>query len=593
MLTSLAVHITHEAALKIGGIGAVLEGLLSTEAYNAGVGRTILAGPWPAWDMDQMRGILSPKSRLQVRWASRYDILGQVPPDLGRKMLQVEEEYGTRLLYGLACYGGFKHEVLLADSSQANREAADEFAFHLWETYGTQVSEYGHSLEFKGFVDLAVPLAHGISALAGNEAEGRRDLCAVAHDWMGLPTAFALRRMRPASWKIFFYAHEVAPVRRIVEEHPGHDTRFYNAMRMGMEVGLSLDSLFGPQHDLFKTPLIHAAAHCDGILAVSDLVADELRFMGSDFRSRPIEQAYNGVPARHTSVVEKAEARELLQAYCEILFGFRPHVVLTHVTRMVVSKALWRDAMVMDRLARLLRYSDENAVLIVLSTSAPTGRAPDQVRQWEEEYGWPVGHRADNGDLLGAEQGFFFDTVEAFNRAHANAKILLVNQFGWSRERCGQRMPLEMDFNALRVGTDVEFGQSIYEPFGIAQLEPLTHGAICCASSACGCGSLTSKVEENGTPVPAYLEADFVSLPADWFRSPADALNIGQREREHAESAASAEVATRLHALLDAGERDMTRRLEEGYEASLQMSWENMAEGYFLPALQRTLDTPG
>ncbi len=41
----LLAHVTHEAGEKIGGIGAVLDGLLGSSAYNHMVGRTILLGP--------------------------------------------------------------------------------------------------------------------------------------------------------------------------------------------------------------------------------------------------------------------------------------------------------------------------------------------------------------------------------------------------------------------------------------------------------------------------------------------------------------------------------------------------------------------
>ena len=36
----LVVHATHEAGFKLGGIGAVLDGLLGSPAYNEAVGRT-------------------------------------------------------------------------------------------------------------------------------------------------------------------------------------------------------------------------------------------------------------------------------------------------------------------------------------------------------------------------------------------------------------------------------------------------------------------------------------------------------------------------------------------------------------------------
>ena len=39
------VHVTHEAAEKIGGIGAVIAGLVNAEPYRQTVSRTILLGP--------------------------------------------------------------------------------------------------------------------------------------------------------------------------------------------------------------------------------------------------------------------------------------------------------------------------------------------------------------------------------------------------------------------------------------------------------------------------------------------------------------------------------------------------------------------
>ena len=39
------VHVTHEAAAKVGGIGAVLEGIFTSSAYLDAVGRSILISP--------------------------------------------------------------------------------------------------------------------------------------------------------------------------------------------------------------------------------------------------------------------------------------------------------------------------------------------------------------------------------------------------------------------------------------------------------------------------------------------------------------------------------------------------------------------
>ena len=44
-----AVHVTHEAIQKIGGIGAVLQGLLTSRVYLDRAQRNILVGPfWPS-----------------------------------------------------------------------------------------------------------------------------------------------------------------------------------------------------------------------------------------------------------------------------------------------------------------------------------------------------------------------------------------------------------------------------------------------------------------------------------------------------------------------------------------------------------------
>ncbi|HQL53417.1 MAG TPA: hypothetical protein PLQ87_01815, partial [Phycisphaerae bacterium] len=40
-----AIHVSHEAVHKVGGIGTVLEGLINSRPYRDGVGRTVLVCP--------------------------------------------------------------------------------------------------------------------------------------------------------------------------------------------------------------------------------------------------------------------------------------------------------------------------------------------------------------------------------------------------------------------------------------------------------------------------------------------------------------------------------------------------------------------
>ncbi len=575
--------------MKIGGIGAVLEGLLATSAYNHHVSRTILAGPFPVWDENQMARIVSPQTSLQVRYASRFNIFGLVDTELGRRLLKIERELNISVFYGSAAFGPHRHEIILVDPSHMYPEARTAFTAELQSLLSLDIGRYSYDLEWQLFVDLAVPLVRVLNALVVEVDPGSSRRFLIAHDWMGLPTALAARTEQPGTWSTVFYAHEVAPVRRLVEEHEGHDTRFYNVMRKGLDWVMYLDNLFGSQHDLYKVPLLHQATQCDAILAVSDLVVDELQFFGAAFRNIPIDLVYNGLPAPVTTLEEKRESRTLLQAYCANLLGFVPDYVMSHVTRMVLSKGLWRDGKVLSHLARLLAQGNfQSAVLLVLSTAHITGRHPDQIREWEKDYGWPVHHRSDNGELTGAEIAFYYDVVEPFNRQHPNVKIIFVNQFGWDRQRCGTRMPAAMSFEDLRIGTDLEFGQSIYEPFGIAQLEPLAQGALCCTSSVCGCRDFVQRIREQGIEVPLHIEADYVTLqPSWWNASPFNALDIEYTIRNQVEEENSFRVAQQIYSLLPRTDRSRAQHLETGQKASQAMSWEVVAQDYFVPALQR------
>ena len=97
-------------------------------------------------------------------------------------------------------------------------------------------------------------------------------------------------------------------------------------------------------------------------------------------------------------------------------------------------------------------------------------------------------HEQGYPDMCGGEEvvGEMFDV---FNRTHTASRVILVNQWGWSPNLCGQRMPAEMTIADLRRGADLEFGLSVYEPFGISQLESLSFGALCVLSNICGCAA--------------------------------------------------------------------------------------------------------
>ncbi len=369
-----------------------------------------------------------------------------------------------------------------------------------------------------------------------------------------------------------------------MESSGGHDTRFYNALRLGRLQGVSLDQVFGDHSWFYKHAMILRAGVCDRIFAVGDPTVDELRFLGGVFSTAPIDLVYNGVPAAAIDLPQKLASRELLLQYAENLYGFRPDYVFTHVTRMVTSKALWRDIRVLEHLEWNLAAQGKSAVFFVVSTASPSGRRPEDVYRWEAEYGWPVNHRGDNNDLIDDEKHFFFNVVEPFHWGRRAVKICLVNQFGWERALCGNRMPEQMRFADLRAGADVEFGQSIYEPFGIAQVEPLSSGALCVPSSVCGCVGFVSRA--NGGETPAnIIVGDYVFIPPDWkMWSPWDALRIDRSVRDGIEARQSWEVAQKIAERLPQNDDDRRRLLTEGQRVARGMSWDVVVDDYFLPA---------
>ncbi len=586
----LVVHATHEAGVKLGGIGAVLDGLLGADSYNQQVERTVLVGPMNLADSTEMERLTSPRNGLEIRYSSMHAIFDNVPAHISTQLQQVEQTFGIALLYGVRSFGRYRHEILLVDASQPNQQQIDSFKFYIWQNYGYDCARYEWNPEFLQYLTIASPLFAAVQAIDADDGLEPNDKFIIAHEWLGMPVVFAAQMTDPDQWRTIFYAHEMATARIIVEADGGHDTRFYNVLRKAKEWDMDLETIFGNQDHFFKHPLLHQAIRCDNIFAVGDLVVEEMRFLGGAMRHANIDLVYNGIPSFKITLAEKLESKRRMQKYCENLLGYVPDYIFTHVTRMVPSKALWRDFRVMAHLDQQLQAAGKRAVLFVLSTSVPAGRRPEWVAAWEEQYGWPVGHRGDNGDLLDDEVSYFFQNVEPFNRRAQSSQVVFVNQFGWSSDRCGQRMPAEMEFMDIRKGSDLEFGQSIYEPFGIAQVEPLSFGALCCVSNVCGCVGFAERAADGLENLPNLVVADYETLPyGQWLNSPYDAMRIDRGMREWIEETNSAAAAAIIFDRLPKSNEDLQLLLERGQAVAQQMSWEVVSTDYLLPGLRRAM----
>ena len=578
----LIVHASHEAGLPLGGIGAVLDGMLRSAAYTAAVGRTILAGSLNADNQAEMQRLTAPANRLTIIYSSIHNI-NTAPPALSEALHSIETSMHVHLLYGHRRFGDAEHEVVLVDAKKMAASVLNGYKFALWDTWRLPSDRYEGDREYQFYMATGEPLYAALTAVTAGMPDCQRYL--IAHEWLGMPLIFSALLHDPGRYKTVFYAHEVATARLLVENDAGHDSRFYNVLRAGLAEGHSLDEVFGDQSWYYKHAIIRVASHCDAILAVGDLVVDELRFLGGRFSAVPIDLVYNGVPSAAVSLERKLHSRGLLQSYATNLLGYRPDWVLTHVTRMVQSKGLWRDVQVLRQLDPLLAAAGEQAVVFIVSTANPVGSLPSDIHRWEHEYGWPVHHRVANGDLRDHEVAFWRDHLAPFNASSEAIKVVLVNQFGWSRERCGMRMPAEMTFADLRAGADLEFGQSIYEPFGIAQVESLRSGAISVVSNVCGCVGYVKRAAGGATP-PNLIVSDYVTLPSNWLvRSPWDALWISGEVRAGIEERNARAVAEQIMPRLPRDRSAMATLLESGHRLASAMSWDAVVSEQLLPAL--------
>jgi hypothetical protein len=130
--------------------------------------------------------------------------------------------------------------------------------------------------------------------------------------------------------------------------------------------------------------------------------------------------------------------------------GYKPDFIFTHVTRLVQSKGLWRDLRVLYTIEKEFRTRGKTGVLFVLSTEVSQRRSCD-IYNMESAYNWPVAHREGMPDLSGGEANFY-TAVQEFNAKSRNIKIVFVNQFGFTPDNCGKRMPKDMEFMDIRKG---------------------------------------------------------------------------------------------------------------------------------------------
>jgi hypothetical protein len=590
------IHVTHEAVQKIGGIGAVLHGLITSKTYRTQVGRDILLGPLFSTDGPAEHRLHGGKVLY-----SGVDGIRNTP--YANDLARIEHDYGVRLVYGKKTFHDpltgvtSEPEVLLVDVRHYNPEKMGVMKFVLFKDYGIESGKYEYIWDYEQYCRIAEPGLEAVRAIGGcSNGNGEPNTPIIlSHEYMGMPTVLCARSRYPGQFRSIFYAHEVATMRRLVEEHAGHDTMFYNVLTKAMEKGQYVEDVFGSQAGFYKHPLVQAARFCDNIFAVGDYVVKEMRFLRKEFANVHIDLAYNGVPARALTVDEKMRSRRRLQQYCANLLGYEPAYVFTHVTRLVPSKGLWRDVRVVEHLEKHLAKEGKSAVLFVLSTET-IGRASHDVENMEKWYKWPAAHREGHPDLTGGEAAYYTG-VQEWNARARFCKIVYVNQFVVNAGSLGGRAPSDIDFLDFRKGSDAEFGQSIYEPFGIAQVEPISFGGICVFTGLCGCAGFVRKASAaaNGSESCANaIEVDYTQLPEQMrSQSVAQLLRMDRSTREQIEQSVGAQIAEELFKRLPRSPKDFETLVAMGARLGSEMSWDAVAKNYVLPGLERAMKGRG
>jgi len=575
------VHVTHEAVEKVGGIGAVLDGLITSAAYNTATDRTILVCP-----LFTMQG--PAESRLGPEGEVLYSSVdGIIRSEWASKFRPVEEKYNVGIVYGHRRFMNpdtglrVSPEVILIDITRIDARQINAFKGALWEHFGIESVKYEMCWDFDQYVKLAPPALAAIEAIGGVPNDGH--CIVVSHEFMGMPTALAAIISENKNYRTLFYAHETATIRKVVEDHPGHDTMFYNVLRKARSQDLYLEDIFGPQDHYFKHALISASKYCDDILAVGDYVMKEFQFLGPEFNHVDIDLCYNGIPSTKIELKDKLISKARLQRYCEVLLDYRPDYIFTHVSRFAVSKGLWRDLNVLEHLERAFRQQNKTAVMYFLTTELPRRRRED-ILHMESWWKWPVAHHEGLPDLSNGEAALYVG-IQEFNAKSRNLKVLLVNQFGFDPFTCGRRIPADTEFMDIRKGTDLEFGQSVYEPFGIAMLEPLTFGGICLVTNVCGCVGFVQDVT-SGEPIKNLIIADYTDLD-DPSLTIDDLMKIDQAKRDQIEKRVARKLAEEVLRRLPQNNSEQDKLIETGYSVASHMGWEVVAKNYFLPGVER------
>ncbi len=573
----VGIHISHEAEKKIGGIGSVLSGLCNTHSYQKEFPRTIFYGP-----LFEESTTIHP-DRLGHDAEVHFSSLDGIEDNYLElheicQKFHIDIVYGTRRIFDeIHPSHSTDVEIILVGIKRLKIDLIDLFKFQLWEKYRFQSDLYSE-WDCEQYIRLAVPFLDIVKAMLDENDE----IVAFSHEYMGVPSCLNLLLGQTQKRQTLFYAHEVSTVRALIERLPGHDIGFYNIMSRDMQDDRSLEERYGSQKNNYRNEMIKLATHFDRILAVGDWVKKEYTYLQPKVHEERISIVYNGVPNNKITLEDKKISRQRLITYCNTLFNFRPDIIFTHVTRLVISKGLWRDIRFLEEMDRYFSDNDLKGFYLLLSSLITTGRAPEKINQMEKEYGWPVLHREGDPDLIDYEIDVY-RSLEIFNAKSKSIKGIFINQYGFSPAMTGSRIPEGTTFSDLRYGSDAELGFSVYEPFGIAQIETVPFGGLAILSRQCGCSFLLDTCFDDISEKP-YFAIDFTEIdPHNNTRSMSaeELLALSATERTKIEGRLFQKYGKDIFNILPRNEQDRLKLFEQAQQRSDRLGWENNTSNHF------------
>lgn len=578
----VAIHVTHEALYKVGGIGEVINQLCTSSPYLSFFDKTLIYGPLFEY-------IGSPSTRLGkdgvVFYSSKDNYDTKNFSQIFKPFL---EKYNIDLVYGeRKIVNEFNSqkistvEVLLIDITRMKKEIINYIKFLFWEKFNLPSDKYEYNWDYEQYFRIGIPYFELVSILYPQAKE----FIHFSHEYMGIPSLLNLElhpKFNPEKHKRFFYAHEVAPVRRIIENLGGADISFYNILKICSQKNLSLEDFFGSQEDWYRTPLVKLAQRFDKIFAVGDWVIEEYKFLCPEVKKEKIVPVYNAIALNHYTFEDKIKSKEKIEKSLKIGWSIKKlDVIFTHVCRLVKSKGIWRDFILLSYLDKFFQENDIFGIYILLSSLIVTGKPSDEVEKMTKAYNWPFEHKKGWPDLVGDEIEVY-KLTKNFNENSRNIKALFVNQFGFSKKKCPKLIVEEIDTIDLKIASDIELGISIYEPFGISHIEVLPFGGISVHSTSCGVYFFLEKTFKDS--FKPFYALDFISIGSPLTLETLKTINPNQRKA--LEELCIANNALKIFEKIPKTLKEKEIGFNQISEFVDKLSWDNVIKTCFIPQIK-------